>query len=337
MRVRLWLTVPIGLALLGCAARVASEPRRYEFTRTEMALPFRIVLYAPSSAAASNAAMAAFDRIHQLNGVLSDYDSDSELSRLSQTSGGNTEVKVSDDLWNVLRKSQEIARLSAGAFDITVGPVVGLWRKARREQKFPRSDLLAETLARVGYTNLLLNPRTHSAKLLRPGMRLDAGGIGKGYALDRALKVLASRGISRALITGGGDMAIGDPPPGKNGWRIELPPLDVTNAPAPRFLLLQHAGFATSGDLFQRLEINGKRYSHIVDPRTGIGLTDHSLVNIVAKDATTADALSKVVSVLGAGQGFEIIEKQGAEARIVRKPGDQVELAETPGFSRFYE
>ena len=131
-------------------------------------------------------------------------------------------------------------------------------------------------------------------------------------------------------------MAAGAPPPGKPGWEIELPPLDVTNAPPVRFVLLKHAGLATSGDLFQRLEINGKRYSHIVDPRTGIGLTDHSLVTIIARDATTADGLSKVVSVLGAARGFPIVHAKHAEARVVRKPADKIEEQETAGFRKHY-
>jgi thiamine biosynthesis lipoprotein len=322
--------------LAGCSTTPSPELGRYEFTRREMELPFRIVLYAPSNDLASNAAQAAFARIHHLNDVLSDYDSDTELSRLSQTSGQNQEVSVSDDLWRVLARAEEISRKSDGAFDITVGPLVNLWRKARREKKFPDAELLREARSRVGYTNLLLNPRTKTAKLLVPGMRLDVGGIGKGYALDEALKVLGKHGIRRALVTGGGDMAAGDPPPGKPGWEIELPPLDVTNAPPARFVLLKHAGLATSGDLFQRLEIDGKRYSHIVDPRTGIGLTDHSLVTIIAKDATTADGLSKVVSVLGVDRGFPILQSERAEARVVRKPEDKIEERETPGFGKFY-
>jgi thiamine biosynthesis lipoprotein len=302
-----------------------------------MGLPFRIVLFASSATIASNAAEAAFSRIHQLNDILSDYDSDSELSHLSQSSGQNREVKVSEDLWRVLSRSQAISARSEGAFDITVGPLVNLWRKARREKQLPPPESLAEARARVGYTNIVLNARHHTATLLVPGMRLDVGGIGKGYALDEARKVLDTHGVSRALVTGGGDMAAGDPPPGKKGWRIEIAPLDVTNAPAARFVLLKRMGLATSGDLFQHLEIDGKRYSHIVDPRTGLGLTDHSLVTIIAKDATTADGLSKVVSILGAQKSFPIIAEQKAAAHVVRKPDERIEEYETPGFRKFFD
>jgi thiamine biosynthesis lipoprotein len=325
------------LTLCSCATPPrAGDLGRFEFTRPEMGVPFRMVLYASSASVASNAAEAAFARVSQLNSILSDYDSDSELSRLSRSSGRNEEVKLSGDLWRVLSKADEISHKSDGAFDVTVGPLVNLWRKARRDQKLPRADWLEEAKARVGYTNVVLNPTRKTARLLRPDMRLDLGGIGKGYALDEALKVLRSRGIAHALVTGGGDMAAGDPPPGQKGWRIEIAPLDITNAPPARFVWLRRTGLATSGDLFQRLEIDGKRYSHIVDPRTGLGLTDHSLVTIIAPDCTTADALSKVVSVLGPKRGFEIVEQYEAAAHVVRKPGERIEQMETSGFRRFF-
>ena len=133
-------------------------------------------------------------------------------------------------------------------------------------------------------------------------------------------------------------MAAGDPPPGKRGWRIEVAPLDVTNAPPARFVSLVNAGLATSGDLFQRLEIDGRRYSHVVDPRTGLGLTDHSLVTVIARDAMTADGLSKVVSVLGPKKGFSRVEETpGAAAFVVRIPDKAIQSSETRRFRSYLE
>jgi len=311
---------------------------RFEYQEAHMALPFRLVLYATNSALANAAAAAAFQRVAQLNDIMSDYDTDSELSLLSRTSGEGKAVPISDDLWRVLERAQGLAVFSEGAFDVTVGPLVNLWRKARREKKLPDPTWLANARKASGYENLRLEPKRQTAELLVPDMRIDLGGIAKGDAIDQALKVLRTNGINRALVTGGGDMAAGDPPPGKRGWRIELPPLDATNAPPTRFVLLSNAALATSGDLFQRLEIDGKRYSHIVDPRTGIGLTDHSLVTVIARDCMTADSLTKVVSVLGPEKGFLIVhEHPSAAARVVRKPGEEIELRETRTFRRFYD
>ncbi len=133
-------------------------------------------------------------------------------------------------------------------------------------------------------------------------------------------------------------MTAGDPPPGKKGWRIEIAPLDITNAPPPRFVLLANAGLATSGDVFQRLEFGGQRYSHIVDPKTGVGLTDHSLVTVIARDGITADGLATAVSVLGPEQGLKLIDgTRDAAVLFVRRPGSEIELRESRRFGRYYE
>jgi thiamine biosynthesis lipoprotein len=322
-------------ALMGCATGKYSD-RRFEYTQPQMGVPFRIVLYAADQPAADAAAAAAFARIGQLNDVFSDYDTDSELSRLSQTSGQGQAVKVSDDLWRLLERSQQLAEDTGGAFDITCGPVVSFWRKARREQKLPDATKIKEARRAVGYDKLRLDERSHTAELLVPYMRLDLGAIAKGYAVDEALKTLRARGIRSCLVSGGGDMAVSEAPPGKKGWRIELAPLDVTNAPK-EFVSLKNEALATSGDIFQHVEINGVRYSHIVDPRTGVGLTDHSLVVVIAKDCTTADSLATAVSVLGPERGRKLAEERHACVRSVRKPAETIEVIESTGFRHFVE
>lgn len=336
-----WAVLGLSLGLLvlaGCTSMKQSSTERFEYTQPHMGLPFRIVLYASDRSAADAAAAAAFDRIQELNDILSDYDMDSELSKLSHSSGQGKEVELGRDLWAVLEQAQRLAQRSAGAFDITVGPCVNLWRKARREKRLPQPAQLADAREAVGHEKLRLDPRHHTAQLTAPGMRLDLGGIAKGYAVDEALKILRARGVSQALVAGGGDMAVSGPPPGQKGWRIEIAPLDVTNAPPARFAILAHGGLATSGDVFQHLEIDGKRYSHIVDPHTCVGLTDHSLVTIIARDCTTADGLATAVSVLGPERGLDLVERtSGAAAHIVRKPGEQIERLESKRFKRFYE
>ncbi|HEX4121547.1 MAG TPA: FAD:protein FMN transferase [Verrucomicrobiae bacterium] len=335
----------MGLALLaaGCVSTPLGLPpdaTPYEFEHAEMGVPFRIFVYAPSKNAAEGAATAAFSRIAQINDEMTDYDSDSELSRLSQTSGQDKEVHVSPDLWRVLERAQDLAERSHGAFDATVGPYVNLWRYARRKGAMPDPVRLAKARMAVGYTKMKLDPRRHTVKLIAPNMRLDLGGIAKGYAVDQALRTLTRLGVTNALIFGGGDMAMSGKPPGRKGWRIELPPLDATNAPMARYVVVSNVGISTSGDLFQRLEINGTRYSHIIDPRTGIGLTDHRLVTVIAGDDFTADGLTKVMSVLPPSEALKFIAKTpGAYVRIVRKPGANVpvEVYQSWGFNRFYE
>lgn len=316
-------------------ASLDTATNRFEFNQPQMGLPFRIVLYAADRGSAQAAAAAAFARIAQLNDILSDYDTDSELSRLSRTAAQPEPVPVSRDLWIVLERSQHLAARTDGAFDITVGPLVNLWRKARRERKLPRADLLAQARTRVGWRHLQLDSQRQTARLLVPEMRLDLGAIAKGYATDEALKVLGRRGITRALISGGGDMTAGDPPPQRPGWRVEIGASDASNAPPARSVWLKNAGLATSGDIFQHLEIDGVRYSHIIDPHTGVGLTDHALVTVIAPDGITADSLSTAISVLGPEKGLRLIElTPNTDAQILRKPDKEIQVSASRGFNR---
>ena len=300
-----------------------------------MGLPFRIVLYAPDKTSADAAAEAAYARIQQLNDILSDYDTDSELSRLSQTSGSGRAVPVGPDLWHMLELSQQVARETDGAFDITCGPVISLWRKARREKQLPDSGKLTEALHAVGYQKLRLDPKSHTAELLVPYMRLDLGSLAKPYAVDEALRVLREHGIRAALVAGSGDMAVSEAPPGQRGWRIELAPLDATNAPAMEFVLLRNQALATSGDLFQHVEINGVRYSHIVNPRTGMGLTDHNLIVVIAKDCQTANSVSTSAGLLGPERALNYARAKGVCARITRRPEARIEMRESECFRKF--
>ena len=194
--------------LLGARSAATAEPTaptwtRFEFQQVEMAVPIRIVLYAAEAATAEQAAQAAFARIHQLNGVFSDYDETSELRRLCETAGLGKRVRVSDELWRVLMKAQEIAEKSAGAFDVTCGPVVQLWRRARRMKALPAAERLQAARPLVGYRLVRLDPPGQAVELLKPDMRLDLGGIAKGYVVQDALRVLREHGAPAAMVDAG--------------------------------------------------------------------------------------------------------------------------------------
>lgn len=286
----------------------AREPAltRFEFSQPHMGTRFSIIVYAPDPDAASWASASAFDRIARLDNTMTDYRSSSELMKLCERAGGPP-VSVSEDLYQVLAKSQELAERTNGAFDTTVGPLVRLWRRARRRHELPDQERLARALGLVGYKNLRLDPKARMAQLLKPGMLLDLGGIAKGYAADEALAALRQRGISSALVAAGGDIAVSGPPPGKEGWRIGIAPLESPDQPPSRFLVLHDAGISTSGDSEQYAEIGGTRYSHIVDPKTGRALIGRRSVTVVAANATTSDSLATAVSVLGPERGLELI------------------------------
>lgn len=317
----------IAAGLWGVLVAAAPPPpsTRYQFSGTEMAVPIEFVLYAESPDAATRGAKAAMGRLRDLNAVFSDYLEESELSRLSTASGEGKTTPVSEDLWAVLSQGQEISKKSEGAFDVTVGPVVRLWRWARRHHEMPSQKKIDAARQLVDYRLIRLLPATHSVELLKPGMRLDLGGIAKGYAAAAALAVLRDHGIRSAMVHAGGDIALSDPPPGEPGWRIGLAPLEPGGRPS-QYLCLSRCAVAASGDTWQYVTIGGRRYSHVVDPQTGIGLTDHSTVTIVAPDSTMADALGKAVGVLGPEKGLQLVESiPGVAAHILRAPNGKVQ------------
>ncbi len=275
-----------------------------------MGVAARIVVYAPNDYIAKWACSRAFLRIAQLEELMSDYRSDSELMRLCKE-GHIAPVRVSNDLFFVLERALELSKRSNGAFDITVGPFVSLWRRARQTKQLPTEDELNEARKLVGWEKIQLDASTRTVKLAVSGMKLDLGGIAKGYAADCALKVLQKFGLRRALIELGGDIVLGDPPPDREGWRIGI--LSENGKPE-RVLELANCAVSTSGSTEQFVEIAGRRYAHIVDPRTGVGLTKLVLVTVIAKDGITADSLATALCVLGEKDGRKLAESYGAIA-----------------------
>ncbi len=302
-------------SVAGPAAGAAAESARFVETRRLMGVPWSITLYAASPEVAAAAIKDAFAEIARLESILSDYDPSSELSRLSAVAPTAADQPVGPDLWRVLRRAVELRDATAGAFDPTVGPLTTLWRQSRRSGRMPHADKLAAARSAVGPDTLVLVPERRAVSLKRPGMRLDLGGIGMGYAIDRAMEVLARHGIASAMIDASGDIAVSAAPPGTSGWTIAVGP--PANAPSAR-LLLTDAAVTTSGDAFQAVEIDGVRYSHVVDPSTGLGVVGPAAVTVVAPDCTTADALATAASVLGPQRGLEAVAGMpGCAARFV--------------------
>ena len=280
--------------LLAPAALVAAE--RFEFEEGHLRTLVRIILYAPSPEVAEKAAQEAFDSFRMVNNRMNTYDSDSELSRLHESWGS---TRVSDDLFTVLAAAKHYCTISDGAFDITVAPMVRLWRRSSRQQELPSERLLEQAKELVGNHLWELNERTQSVRLLKANMRLDLSGIAKGYAIDRAFEIIQKHGITSLLVDAGGDFRVGAPPPCTDGWRI---------AKGTETVFLRDTAMATSGGSVQFVEIDGVRYSHIIDPKTGLGITGFQTVHITAPTAMEADALATAVSILGKEKGKALID-----------------------------
>jgi len=267
----------------------------------------RVVVFSVDEATAREAVTAAFDRIGELDEVMSDYQLDSELMQLCERSGGGT-VEVSEDLFDVLSRASAVSEATDGAFDVTVGPIVRLWREAMRTGCLPDPVELEAARCLVDWRFVVLDSERRTVCLERVGMLLDLGGIGKGYAADEAMCVLREHGHPYALVDVGGDVVLGEAPPGGSGWSVSV--MTHQSDQSDYTLTLSDCAVATSGDLERFVEIDGVRYSHLIDPRTGLGLANQVAVTVIAPDGTTADALASALSVLGAERGLEILDEK---------------------------
>lgn len=311
------LALVVGAAV-GCTRPAGGDAAaaRWAETRPLMGVSWTITVAGVDEAAARPAIAAAFAEVARLERVLSDYDPGSELARLSALAPMPEAVAVGDDLWRVLVRAAEIRDATDGAFDVSVGPLTTLWRRARKSERLPPPEKLAAALAAVGPAAVELDPARRAVRLPRAGTRLDAGGIGMGYAADRALEVLARHGVEAAMVDASGDVVVSGPPPGSDGWRIALDPLGHGAATTDNVIVLAHAAVTTSGDARQFVEIEGRRYSHVVDPRTGLGVAGPAAATVVARDGTTADALATAASVLGHGAGPAVIGRFPGSAAL---------------------
>lgn len=298
-------------------AAVAPAAEKFSFSRPMMGTGFSVVCYAESREVAEKAVEAAFAEAEKINTVASDYLPESEISLLSSKPVG-VAVPLSPLLFDLLEHSRQISETTSGAFDPTLGPMTKLWRKTRSEGRLPDAETLAAARAASGWRHFTLDPEARTITLLRENMAFDLGGIAKGYAADLMLESLASAGIRQALITAGGDIRLGDAPPGREGWNVALKTFDVEKN--DKILTLSNAAVSTSGDLHQSVEIAGVSYSHILDPATGLGLTRRVAATVVADNAKLSDPLATAACVLGAEAAGRLRDFPGVRSLNVHTP-----------------
>lgn len=263
---------------------------RYVHIHPAMGTEFRITISTVDTNEMAAVIRQSFARIDALEQSMSDYRADSELNQL----GGSTKWQpVSPDLHKVLRFSKKLARQSGGAFDPTVAPLTKLWRRAFRQQQFPDQEDIQAARARVQWRDLKISKRRPKVRLRRPDIRLDLGGVAKGYALDVVGGILRDAGFPAFIVDGGGDLLLGAAPVGEAGWTVFF--MGATVHPAN----WSNMAIVTSGDTYQYLDYEGLRYSHLIDPRTGLGTINEWKVTVTGPNAMVADGLASTVCVAG--------------------------------------
>ena len=306
----------------------------------------RVVAVAADSIIADKAIEGALAEIENVDKLMSDYKSDSEISQVNRE-GFARAVKVSRPTYEVLQRSIEFSKLTGGAFDITVGPLVDLWRSAKKKSAVPSEEELAAAKAKVGFEKVILDDQKQTVRFAVEGMRLDLGAIGKGYAVDKAIEAAQRAGALGAMVDLGGHIrCFGKPARGRKKWLIGLQDPKAVKNPefqAPGLsesgilltLKLTEQAVATSGDYQQFVLIEGRRYSHIINRRTGISAGGLSSVTIIADSATDADALATAVSVMGAEKGLALIETiPGTEAILITSQ-PEYKLVKTMGAEKY--
>jgi thiamine biosynthesis lipoprotein len=307
-------------ALGGCLlGLLASEARAEWFQREEpiMGTKVAVELWADSAAAADGALTAAMAEMHRIDALMSHYKPDSQLSAIN-AGAANAPVQVDPELFDLLQKALDFSRLTEGAFDITYASVGYLYDYRRHIH--PDAAAIATALPGINWRHLELDPVRHTVHFQRPGMRIDLGGLAKGYAVDRVVALLQARGITHAYVQAGGDSYVLGDHRGRP-WMVGIRHPDDKDRVVLKMPLADVA-MSTSGDYERYFDENGIRYHHIIDPKTGRSASKVRSATIIGPNATMTDGLSKTAFVLGPVKALEILERiPGIDAVLVAPDG----------------
>jgi thiamine biosynthesis lipoprotein len=285
---------------------------RVEEARVSMGCTYVIVAYTNQPEKTSTLLGQALDEVDRIDALMSHYKKESALSRINREAALRA-VVIDSELFDFIERCLNYSRVSDGAFDITVGRLMKVWGFFEGTPRVPSAEALADAVAQTGYKHVILNKMERSIRFARPGIELDPGGIGKGYAVDRAVAILKSQGITRALVNAGGStlFAIGTPP-GESGWEVKI------EGHTP--VRLRERALSVSGAYSKSFESNGIRYGHILDPRTGWPITGIEKVIVIAGSGTEADALDNLLYVIGPEASREFLKQRGgAEAYFITR------------------
>ncbi len=315
---------------------VSAQLKRFEFSENKMGSPFNLIFYHTDSSEAISMAKNCFLIVDTLNNIFSDYSPESEVGRLAFQKDIN-DIRVSDELFAMIKYSNDAWRRSGKTFDITIGALTYLWRKAKAENRFPSETEIKQAKKLTGFKNLKINRQEQTISFKKPKMQLDFGGIVKGYAAQRVVDFLKSRNVLIALADAGGDIVMSNAPLTKEGWTVAINLPEQENELWDRRLELKNCAVATSGDVYRFILHEGKKYSHIIDPKTGYGVTSQRNVTVIYKEGTAADWLATACSILPIKKALKLAKNARAELFIATLKNDEIVTHKTKGFDKYFE
>jgi len=318
------------------AINARTQQKRFSFSEPKMGSPFSIIFYSNDSVQASLLARQCFNLVDSFVFIFSDYVDSSELSKLSASAGIDAKpVSVSPALLDILFLSKNAFHKSEGTFDITIGPLSKFWRKYRKIKQFPIHEVVQASQNLIGFNKLVIDSVNKKVSLTKSGMQLDLGGIAQGYIAQKIINFLHTQHIDHALVNVSGDIVTSGAPPGTGGWTVGVNVPETKDELLPQTLQIQNKSVSTSGDAYQYIEHNGKRYSHIIDPRTGYGVTFQRNVTVIASDGTTADWLATACSILSIKKAKLLATQLGAEVLIGEIKNGKLIFYSTKGFATY--
>jgi thiamine biosynthesis lipoprotein len=301
-----------------------------------MGSPFYLIFYTTDTVQAAQIANKTFLFVDSMVNIFSNYIDSSEINKLSGSAGSGNALSASTHLYNVLRISQQAWQASKKTFDVTIGPLSLLWREARKQKRFPVAEEVLTAKTRVGFEKVKLYTINKKIALLHPRMSLDMGGIAKGYIAQQAIFFLKSKGITMAMVGASGDICCSGAPPGKKGWNIGITQPGETDLIIDKTILLQNKAVSTSGDVYQYTIHNGKKYSHIINPKTGYGVTFQRNVTVIAPEGSTSDWLATACSILPIKKAKRLVKKYGSDLLITQMQGKKIKYFTTPGIKTYF-
>jgi thiamine biosynthesis lipoprotein ApbE len=315
---KIFLYLLFFIFLSGC-----SRPLLFKETRILMDTLAEISCFSSDKAIALKAMKEAFKEMERIEKFFSRYNETSEFSKINSLAG-TEEMVIGSELFKIIERSIYYSRLSEGSFDITVAPLVDIWSRAKKDYSMPDAEVIEAALEHVGYKNIIMDEKRLSIRFSDKDTKIDMGGIVKGYAVDMAREILLSYDIENALVNIGGNIFAMGSPPGKKDWQIGIrDPRDKDNIVYR--LNLKDMAVSTSGDYERFFVLNGRRFSHIIDPKAGRPAEGIMSVTIVSDSAEASDALSTSVFVMGIEKGLRLIKSlEQAAVFIFDKDGDLV-------------
>lgn len=328
------LVLFIGLISLHTQS-LEAQNKRYTFSADKMGSPLNIVFVADNDSSAKQLSDQCFALIDSLIHIFSDYDSTSEISHINRLAAF-TPVKVSSWMFDMLNTSTAAYNKSRGAYNIAIGPLSVLWRMARQSKVFPTSEQVDSAKKLIDFNKVRFNRKDSTIFFSQRGMRLDVGGLGKGYIAQKALNHLRANGINEAMIDAGGKIVLCMPLDKNTYWKIGVNISQKREEILDKRLHLKNAAVATSGDVYQFFHYNGVKYSHIINPLTGYGLTTMKNVTVISESGVQADWLATACSVLSIKEAMQLAESENASLLVAIKKRNKIVYHQTSRFNNYF-